>query len=433
MTKHSLIVLVAMLVLCVAAFGQTGGATNDVVLDQPKKPAKPPETPDEFYEAARWASWNDRNYTEAYRLLDQAIQLDPMHLDAYRLRGIYRFQNDDCKKAIPDFDFVLVNEPGAVDVYQFRGGCKVILKDYRGALADMDASVAKLAERNQIQHAAFVKRGKVHYILGNYDLAIADFTAAAKMNISSSPIVFRALTYFRKGDVDNALADMTSHLDYYQKITESARSKYPEQYQERSGYPPGEDPLGSLKPKPKKGLISRFELSGGSASASCEGCVKRTFAEFIDKIIPDNWFFPGEKTFFDPDYGEVDFVYYLMGTIQVGRGELNEAHRSFTNAIIAAPIGNSLIYFQRGKINLKLGNFEPAVRDFSWAISQQTRPIDAFLERGIAIMMLGHDELAQKDIDKYLQLIPDAKPLVDERVATAKAARKKLADEGTVK
>jgi tetratricopeptide (TPR) repeat protein len=168
--------------------------------------------------------------------------------------------------------------------------------------------------------------------------------------------------------------------------------------------------------------------------AGCKGCKETKFAEFEDQIVPDNWFFPNEKTYFTSFITDsADVVYYLLGDLYEKRGDTVAALQAFTSSIIAKKYSEGMIYYRRGKVLLKTGEFEPAVRDFSWTISGFPMFADAYLERGVAILMLGHDDLAQKDFDIYLALNPAGKEILTARIDAAKKLREEMKKPGAIK
>lgn len=185
--------------------------------ERPRKPEKEPETADEFVAAARWVSWSERKPEAAIALLDKALDLDPQNINGYYLRGLTKLENGKAKEAISDFDNAIRLAPEYITAYQLRGDCKAILKDYTGALANMDMSVSILASKKQVQYSAFEKRGKVKYMLGNYDGAIEDFNNALLTGRGSGAFFLRTLTNIRKGDAVSALRDLNYLAALYEK------------------------------------------------------------------------------------------------------------------------------------------------------------------------------------------------------------------------
>lgn len=153
------IICIALLFACfiLQAFGQESNV--------PKKPEKPPATADEYYEAARWELWNHRQ-KEAYEFLEKALALEPDHLNSHYTRGVLKRQGGDCKAAIADFDFVVQLIPDSYMVYEERAECRIILKDYAGALQDLDTALANLSAQGKWQYRGYSDRAKLKYLMG---------------------------------------------------------------------------------------------------------------------------------------------------------------------------------------------------------------------------------------------------------------------------
>ncbi len=436
--KNLALIFISIFFGVVSVFAQqtiptpTPKPTNQAVLDTPKKPSKPPKTAEEFYEAARWESWNTRNYEAAIKLLDEAIKLKTDYSDAYFLRGNLKSSMKNCTAAIADYNKVIELDESIINTYQYRAECKIALKDLQGALEDYDKSVANLAANGKIQYNAFEGRGKLKYLLKDYDGAVKDFSSAARMNVNTAAYFYRALTFLKMSDANRAIADFRGLANYYFEVTKESRQKYPEFYTEKTDYPFNENPLATLekkKPVKKNGVGTGAGVTLSLSKAACEGCPDDKFAEFEDKIKPDGWFYSEDKIYLSPSYvgDDAEVVFYYLGDLLEQKGEIADALDAFTNAIIAKGYSDEIIRFRRGRLFLRTKALEPAVRDFSWVISQNRNSAEAYLERGIAIQMLGHKELAQKDFDQYLKLTqsPDAKDNINKRIEEVKKAQDK--------
>jgi len=78
----------------------------------------------------------------------------------------------------------------------------------------------------------------------------------------------------------------------------------------------------------------------------------------------------------------------------------------------------------RGTVRSSLGDYAGAVADLSEAIKMAPKMAGKkYLDRGTAYLMLGQDNEAQQDFDKYLQLFPNAKTEVDKRIEEARKKR----------
>ena len=172
----------------------------------------------------------------------------------------------------------------------------------------------------------------------------------------------------------------------------------------------------------------------GVGSAGCKGCKETKFAEFEDEMIPDNWFFPSDKPYFSSFVTDnADVIFYLLGDIYEKQGDTAAAVQAFFLVDRCKKFKEGMIYYRRGKLRLKTGEFEPAVRVLSWTISGFPLFADAYLERGVAILMLGHDELAQTDFAKYLALNPAGKETLTARIDAAKKQREEMKKAGATK
>lgn len=394
--------------------------------NSPKKPEKSPETAEEWYEYARWADFYEKDDKKAIDAINKAIELKPYYVNAYHLRGVIRLYNDDYKGAIEDFDVVIQYKPDATNTYMLRAEAKIQLnKDLDGALADYDLLIANLkADNSRIYNASF-GRGILRYMKGDYDGAISDFTDTAKMNINNSCLFYRGLTWWKKGNTELALEDLKVIVEYYKEITKEVRKKYPEQYKERLEYPYNQNPLASLKPQNGQAKKSvEVVITGEPIAMSSSKRPLPKLKSLKEKFSIDNWFDITDKLRFNViDYEDVSAVYFFYGQLLESKADVESAEEAYTTSIIAAFNTNDAAQFSRGKIRLNAGKLEPAVRDFSWTISKDPNNADAHMERGIALFLMGHDALAQKDFDVYLTLMPDKKADLDKRIAEAKKQR----------
>ncbi len=103
-------------------------------------------------------------------LLDEALTIDPKHLDALFYRAIAKYNLEDYDAAILDFTKIIFYEPDA-DSYYNRGNCKFNLLDYQGALLDYE----KALELDPDLIGTYFNLGNTKFYLGNYKAAVSDF------------------------------------------------------------------------------------------------------------------------------------------------------------------------------------------------------------------------------------------------------------------
>ena len=69
------------------------------------------------------------------------------------------------------------------------------------------------------------------------------------------------------------------------------------------------------------------------------------------------------------------------------------------------------------------GDFESAILDFGRALELNSKIAVAYMNRGLALLLLGRDVEAQQDFDQCLLLRPDLRSDLDSRIQLAKELR----------
>ncbi len=398
-----------------------------------RKPDKEPVTAKEWYEYARWSSRNEGGTPErAMQAVNKAIELQPNLSEALHLRGSLKMNAGDYKGALEDFNSVIQFKPDVADTYWLRAEARLRVnpKDINGALADYESLLNQLGARDD-KHYVFVGRSKLRYQKGDLSGALNDIEQALAMEPDYSTTLFlRALIYLKQGNDTAALADLMSMDDKYQQLIAQLKLKHPELYSEYESYPYDQNPLASLKPKSQLGGGGGGGRPGGTVFTDINGNVIKDSSDrytpktLKEKLSPDAWFDPLDSSFraFAGFNNELVW-YYFLGELLEQKGEADKAEEAYTNAIIGSQ-ENFLAHLNRGKIRLSDGRLEPAIRDLSWTVHFEPKLAEAYAERGLAILMLNHDALAQKDFDIYLKLEPAKKAELEKRIAAVKSKRK---------
>lgn len=139
------------------------------------------------------------NPDEKINLFSKAIELDPENLDAYFYRGVTKDNMGDFSGAILDYTKVIFFEPSA-DVYFNRGNSKYSLMDYIGAKEDYE----KALELNPEFMEAKYSMAMAKYDLKDYKGAIADLNALPK---TSYVYLQLGRSYEALNDYKNALTN----------------------------------------------------------------------------------------------------------------------------------------------------------------------------------------------------------------------------------
>lgn len=140
------------------------------------------------------------NPDEKINLFSQAIELDPENLDAYFYRGVTKDNIGDYEGAILDYTKVIFFEPSA-DVYFNRGNSKYSLMDYVGAKEDFEKALALNPEFMEAKYSLAITK----YDLKDYKGAVADLNALPKTSY----------VYLQLGRSYEALNDYKNALNNY--------------------------------------------------------------------------------------------------------------------------------------------------------------------------------------------------------------------------
>jgi len=146
-------------------------------------------------------------------LLDftKVLQLDPENISSYSLRGRARLLLKDYRGAIADCDRVIQANPGYnATAYDTRGRAKYHLGDYAGAIEDCGRAI----KIDPYLVSAYSGRGLAELDSKNYAAALADFNKALDLNPKLSD------AYFNRGFSKNGMKDLPGAIADYSKAIE---------------------------------------------------------------------------------------------------------------------------------------------------------------------------------------------------------------------
>ncbi|MEI7661005.1 MAG: tetratricopeptide repeat protein [Bacteroidota bacterium] len=119
------------------------------------------------------------NMEEAFRLFDNSIRVNQHNPEAYFHRGSIYGKAGQSQEAISDFTQAIGYSPTFTKAYINRAIARAMIRDYPGAMADLDRVLAK--EKNG---EAFLNRGIMLNEIKRYDQAIPDLQEAVKLDPS---------------------------------------------------------------------------------------------------------------------------------------------------------------------------------------------------------------------------------------------------------
>lgn len=147
-------------------------------------------------------------YEQAILNFNQALDLQPNYVDAYRMRGRSYESIGKPDSAIPDFTKVITFRPREATTFVERGFAYLDRKDLERALSDSAAALAidpKLAR-------AYNLRATAERALGDTTKALQDFSNAVAIDPNLDNLFQRGATYQTVNDHAHAVADFTAAL-----------------------------------------------------------------------------------------------------------------------------------------------------------------------------------------------------------------------------
>ena len=116
---------------------------------------------------------------EAKNALDRAIDKFERHALAYERRGVVNFKLRNYTDALYDFSKSIDINPNIPEPYWGRANVKIKKQDLSGAIADLEAAIAKSIPHQPVYWSARRLKGELHLQLGEYQKAIFELKLVA--------------------------------------------------------------------------------------------------------------------------------------------------------------------------------------------------------------------------------------------------------------
>jgi lipoprotein NlpI len=158
----------------------------------------------------RGRAWKEKgDFDHALSDFTEAINVDPTFSIAYEERGILLQEKGRWDQAIEDYDHIISVLPKKASIYVKRGICWIAKGENERAARDLEEAIHLDPENaNGIGGQAWGMKGRLHFMTGNVDSAIADYVESIRLD--PKRVVFymeRGNAWMSKGEVDLALAD----------------------------------------------------------------------------------------------------------------------------------------------------------------------------------------------------------------------------------
>jgi len=164
-------------------------------------------------------AWAYYRRGDAYRLLEQydaaisdlseAIRLDPNITDAYQMRGISYYDQSQYDAAISDLSEAIRVEKNHPFFYYYCGLAYQKQGQYNAAISDLNEAI-----RIGPDFWFYTARGETHRVLGEFDLAIRDYTETIIRDPNDAYVYgVRGMAYRQLGQKKQAIQDFERALN----------------------------------------------------------------------------------------------------------------------------------------------------------------------------------------------------------------------------
>jgi tetratricopeptide (TPR) repeat protein len=151
-------------------------------------------------------------YVPALTDVEKSIALDPNNYRAYFNRAFIYTKTDRDRLALTDLDRALKLAPQATDTYTMQGKIYRKLKQYPQAISSFTSAINLVSNKSDRQdnlESYLSFRAETYALDRKYELAIADFTQAIKLNPKvSSYYTLRANAYYSLKQYRSTIADL---------------------------------------------------------------------------------------------------------------------------------------------------------------------------------------------------------------------------------
>ena len=317
----------------------------------------------------------------------------PYKPDYYASLAERAAQAGEYQRAIHWYD-IAINDWNSSVWLNDRGNAKMLAGHLQDAIADFTAAI----KLNQEYAKAYSNRGIANHKLGDYNSAIADFDRAIELNPQD------AFAYYNRGNAKCDLGDYDNAIADYDRAIELNP-------QDATVYHNRGIAKGQLDDH--KGAIADYDRAIKLNPQYADAYYNRGFAKetWCDK--------EGTKADYDytdaiADYDRVIELNPQYTAAYVGRGNAKYELGNYDNAIadydraIELNPQDAVAYNNRGNAKYELGNYDNAIADYDRAIELNPQDATAYNNRGNAKRQSGEykDEDAMADFDRAIELNP---------------------------
>lgn len=337
---------------------------------------------DNYLRAAQ-ESLKSGNIDGAINALNKAIEVNKEFVAAYEMRSRMRSFKTDFQGAVEDLNKLLELQPTKIVYYKQRAVYRMMAGDGDGALSDFDSAIANGLKTDEI----YFFRGHIKLNRGDMAGATAEFDNAIAVNPDfARAYVGKSSILMRGRNLDGAIALLKIFTERYesQPKVKSANEK----------------------------IVATQKAYETSTKVDDTTDIQGLYGSMV---LTDNV----ERV---NQVKSIANVYTNLGNYLRLRGNFDEAVISAGKAIEIDP-NEYWAYGLRGSIKLEKGDLNGAVEDLTTSIKKMPQDGMRYADRGIAYLLLGKEDAAQKDFDLCLKYAPFLKGSLERRIEEAKKKR----------
>jgi tetratricopeptide (TPR) repeat protein len=154
-----------------------------------------------------------QNYAQAISCLDRLIAYEPDNAEHFNNRGLMHYSLRDNRKALADYDQAIALAPELDKAYNNRANLHASDQNWAEAIADYDEAI----DLNALNIRARLNQGITFREMGNYEEALICFDIALFFKPDNAHLhAERGYAHYLLGDWNCAIADYKAALSLHQ-------------------------------------------------------------------------------------------------------------------------------------------------------------------------------------------------------------------------
>ncbi|MDM7921096.1 MAG: tetratricopeptide repeat protein [Pyrinomonadaceae bacterium] len=336
-------------------------------------------------------------FADAIAILDKDIRDEKNLFASYLLRADIKRMTGDFPGSFADLNSAIEIKPEDGSLYERRAELTMITRrDMKAMLADLDRAITYGIKHERI----FVQRGSARASTGDLDGAISDYQNAVGMRPNyAAAYIGLAGTYRQRGDDEAAVKVLEEFISGIENS-----SSTPKQVEGKATVTTNVDLPAVSGSDLKRGQQTVIMVTQTAADGPPSPDQMRAMTERMEQSK------------------NTALAYITLADLLIKRSDLQRA-MELVGKGIALDSTDFYGLDVRGRIKIKNGDLNGGIADLTRAITAFPPNPGPYLDRGIAYLMLGKDGEAQQDFDRYLEIAPRGKELLEKRIAQAKAEK----------